>query len=211
MVILLNCSYRGEKSNSNYFLSLLENTLTDTYKRINLNQIKDTNRLVNELTEADSLVLGMPLYVDGVPAQVIELMENLYENHRESIGALKVYVVTNLGFYEGEQADILIKITENWCKKMSFAYCGAVAIGAGELLGSLRGVPSDKGPNKMLGKNMKALAVHINNGTATENTVVKPNGFSRRMYSFIGNMNWPQQVKRNGLKKKDIKRRCVIE
>lgn len=208
MVILLNCSFRGEKSHSNYFLGLLENELSDTCNRKNLNQIKDTNKFAQELSQADTLVLGMPLYVDGVPAQGIELMENLYQNHKDSIGNLKLYVVTNLGFYEGEQAHILLKIVENWCKRMNFTYSAGVAIGAGEMLGGLREVPFDKGPNKMLGETLKALASHINKGEIMENTVVKPSGFSKRMYMFAGNMNWAPQAKRNGLKKKEIKRRC---
>lgn len=208
MVVLLNCSFRGEKSHSNYFLGLLENMLSDNCKRKNLNQIKDINKLVQELSQADTLVLGMPLYVDGAPAQVVELMENLYQSYKESLGDLKVYVVTNLGFYEGEQAHILLKIVENWCNRMNFTYGGGVAIGAGEMLGGLREVPCDKGPNKMLGEVLKALASHINEGTIMENTVVKPSGFSKRMYMLAGNMNWAPQAKRNGLKKKEIKRRC---
>ena len=208
MVILLNCSFRGEKSHSNYFLGLLENEVSDTCNRKNLNQIKDTNKFAQELSQADTLVLGMPLYVDGVPAQGIELMENLYQNHKDSIGNLKVYVVTNLGFYEGEQAHILLKIVENWCNRMNFTYGGGVAIGAGEMLGGLREVPCDKGPNKMLGETLKTLVLHINQGTAIKNTVVKPSGFSKRMYMLAGNMNWAPQAKRNGLKKKEIKRRC---
>ncbi|MEE0266239.1 MAG: hypothetical protein UD936_11490 [Acutalibacteraceae bacterium] len=42
-----------------------------------------------------------------------------------------------------------------------------------------------------------------------ENTVVKPNGFSRRMYMLAGNMNWAPQAKQNGIKKKDIKSKIV--
>lgn len=69
MVILLNCSFRGEKSNSNYFLGLLEGLLTEPCERIQLNQVKDIPALQEKLAAADVLVFGMPLYVDGVPAQ----------------------------------------------------------------------------------------------------------------------------------------------
>ncbi len=209
MVILLNCSFRGEKSNSNYFLSQLEKFISEPCKRKNLTSIKNIDEFAKELSNADTLVLGMPLYVDGVPAQVLEMMEKLYQNHKDSLIKLRVYVVTNLGFYEGEQAEILLQITENWCKKMNFTYSGAISIGAGEMLGSLTSVPIDKGPNKNLGNALKTLATHISNNSIAENIIVKPSGFSRSMYMFVGNMNWPPQAKKNGLKKKDIKNKIV--
>lgn len=208
MVMLLNCSFRGEKSHSNYFLGLLENMLSKPCERKNLCTIKDFDKFVQELKNAETLVLGMPLYVDGAPAQVIEMMEKLYQNHKRKFGNLKVYVVTNLGFYEGKQAHILLKIVENWCNRMNFTYSGGVAIGAGEMLGGLRNVPCDKGPNTMLGEGLKNLASHITEGNVMEDMVIKPSGFPRIMYMLAGNMNWAPQAKRNGLRKKDIKRKC---
>ncbi len=205
MVMLLNCSCRGEKSNSNYFLGLLENMLSSDCTRKNISQIKDINSFAQELEKSQALVLGMPLYVDGAPAQVVELLEELYKVSYGRFDGLKVYVVTNLGFYEGEQADILLQIVKNFCDKAGLVYGGSVAVGAGEMLGSLREVPCGKGPNKMLGEKLSALADHINRGTSANNTVVKPSGFSRRMYMLAGNMNWAPQAKRNGVKKKEIR------
>lgn len=207
MVTLLNCSYRGEKSNSNYFLGLLENMISHDCTRKNINQIKDVNAFAQELEKSKALVLGMPLYVDGAPAQVVELLDELCRVSYGRFDELRVYVVTNLGFYEGEQADILLQIVKNFCDKAGLVYGGSVAIGAGEMLGSLRGVPCDKGPNKMLGEKLAVLAECINNGASVENTVVKPSDFSRRMYMLAGNMNWAPQAKRNGVKKKEIRRR----
>lgn len=89
MVILLNCSFRGEKSNSNYFLGLLEGLLEEPCERIQLNRITDISALSQKLAEADALVLGMPLYVDGVPAQAVELMERLYADGRAVMGSLR--------------------------------------------------------------------------------------------------------------------------
>ena len=49
-----------------------------------------------------------------------------------------VYVVSNLGFYESEQISILLEIVKNWCSRMGFPYGGGLAIGAGEMMGSLK-------------------------------------------------------------------------
>lgn len=210
MVTLLNCSYRGEKSNSNYFLGLLENMLSDECIRKNISQVKDINSFACELEKSQALVLGMPLYVDGAPAQVVELLDGLYKISDGRFKNLKVYVVTNLGFYEGEQADILLQIIKNFCDKAGLVYGGSVAVGAGEMLGSLRNVPCDKGPNKMLGEKLRVLADCINRNLTVSNSIVKPNGFSRRMYMFAGNMGWAPQAKQNGIKKKEIRRKCEV-
>lgn len=209
MITLLNCSYRGEKSNSNYFLGLLENMISHDCTRKNLNQIKDISSFAQELEKSQALVLGMPLYVDSAPAQVVELLDGLYRESHGRFDGLKVYVLTNLGFYEGEQADMLLEIVKNFCHKAGLVYGGSVAVGAGEMLGSLRNVPVDKGPNKMLGEKLAILADHINKGASVENSVVKPSGFSRRLYMLAGNMSWAPNAKRNGVKKKDI--RCKRE
>ena len=207
MVILLNCSFRGEKSNSNYFLGRLADQLSSDYVQKNLCQIKDIDTFRQEIDSADALVLGMPLYVDGAPAQVIELMEQLQEKGLENASKLRVYVVSNLGFYESQQIHILLSIVGNWCVKMKMTYGGGLAIGAGEMMGSLRSVPLDQGPNRMMGGGMKTLASHIDAGTIMENIYTEPNGFSRGMYRMAADMGWAPQAKKNGLKKKDIRRR----
>lgn len=207
MVILLNCSFRGEKSNSNYFLGLLEGLLEEPCERIQLNRIKDISALSEKLAEADALVLGMPLYVDGVPAQAVELMEQLYADGEGGLGQLAVYVVSNLGFYEAEQTQIQLSIVKNWCERMGLTYGGALAIGAGEMMGSLRTVPMDQGPNKAMGEGLKKLASHISAHSIMEDIFVQPTGFPRWMYLLAAQMNWAPQAKKNGLKRKEIRRR----
>lgn len=46
MVLLLNCSFRSEKSNSNYFLKKLEEKLNIKYEHENLLKMKDKTLLV---------------------------------------------------------------------------------------------------------------------------------------------------------------------
>lgn len=207
MVILLNCSFRGEKSNSNYFLGLLEGLLTEPCERIQLNQVKDISVLREKLAAADVLVFGMPLYVDGVPAQAVELMERFYADGAGSLGNLMVYAVSNLGFYEPEQAHIQLAIVRNWCERMNIAFGGAIAVGAGEMMGGLRNVPMDQGPNKAMGEGLKKLAAHIGARTVMEDCFVRPTGFPRRLYLFAAQMNWAPAAKNNGLKRKEIRRR----
>lgn len=211
MILLLNCSYRGVNSNSNYFLECLESQCTDTCEKIHLNQLKEISVLVEKMKEAKALVLGMPLYVDGAPAQVVELMEKLADDYREGFLGLSVYVVSNLGFYEGRQSHILLEIVRNWCAKMEISYGGGLAVGAGEMLGGLKTVPLDQGPNKQLGEGMRKLAGAICKGEQIEDLYVEPAGFPRKLYMLAADMSWGKNVKRNGLSKKEIYRKMVNE
>lgn len=205
MVILLNGSYRGEDSNSNYFLGLLETQLTKPCERVHINKIKSFDLLIDKLISADALVLGMPLYVDGVPAQVVELMEYLYDNKKDQLGNLSVYVLSNLGFYESQQIRIQLEIVKNWCVKMGMIYGGGLAIGAGGMMGGLRNVPYDQGPNKMMGNGIKTLAGSINSNDSIEDIYVQPTAFPRLLYFIAANMSWAPKAKKNGLKRRDIK------
>lgn len=207
MVVLLNCSFRGEKSNSNYFLGLLEQQLDVPCERISLAKMKNFGELKSKLAEADALVLGMPLYVDSVPAQVIDLMERLYEEKSEELEKLHVYVVTNLGFYEASQTKIELAVVKNWCDKMGMTYGGGLAIGAGEMMGGLRNVPADQGPNREMGEGLKTLATAIKERAAIEDIYTEPTGFPRRMYLMAAQMNWAPQAKKFGNKKRDILRK----
>ena len=78
MILLLNGSLRKSKSNSNHFLNLLKTQLKDSYESVQLYQRKDLNVMKDLLQKADACVIGMPVYVDGVPAQVMEFMEQMY-------------------------------------------------------------------------------------------------------------------------------------
>ena len=209
MVVLMNGSFRGKSSNSNYFLDVLEAQLNEKCERVHLNQLKGIEEVAEKLKTAEALIIGMPLYVDGVPAQVVEFMENMYQGYKGRYQKLPVYVVSNLGFYESEQIRIQLKIVKNWCNKMGMAYGGGLAIGAGEMLGGLRNVPIKQGPNKALGEGMGKLADSIKKRVCIEDIYVEPSSFPRAFYMLAANMSWGKNVQKNGLSKKDLYKKMV--
>ena len=207
MILLLNCSFRGQSSNSRYFLESVASLCTESCEILDLTKLHGTTELQEKLQEAEAFVLGMPLYADGAPAQAVELMENLYAQAKNQFPAKPVYAVTNLGFYESRQIHLLLEIIKNWCVKMGMTYSGALAIGAGEMMGSLRNVPLNQGPNKQMGAGMKKLAEAICAGKAIEDIYVQPSCFPRAFYMMAANAGWNSQRKENGLTKKDLYRR----
>lgn len=207
MVVLLNCSFRGQNSNSNYFLGLLEQLLDGASEKIHLAQMRDFDELYQKLVYADAVVFAMPLYVDSVPAQVVELMEQMYERKSQELKGLPVYAITNLGFYESRQMEHELAIVKNWCAKMDMVYGGSLAIGAGEMMGGLSYVPLDKGPNRAMGEGMKKLAACINDRSVMEDIYTEPTGFPRNMYLLAAQMSWTPKAKKNGLKKRELYRK----
>lgn len=205
----MNGSFRGKNSNSNYFLDVLEAQLNEKCERVHLNQVKGIDEVDEKLKIADALVIGMPLYGDGAPAQVVEFMEKMYQDYKEKYQNLPVYVVSNLGFYESNQIRIQLKIVKNWCNKMGMAYDGGLAIGAGEMLGGMDNVPINQGPNKKLGEGMGKLAETIIKRECIADIYVEPAYFPRAFYMMAANMSWGRNVQKYGLTKKDLYRKMV--
>ena len=214
MILMLNCSYKVKSSNTEYFLTLLEEEISVSSdkkcKHISIrNVLKDVENgsldaFVEELKEADAFVIGAPLYVDGLPAQAVKLLELLLENYNGKLPKKPVYVVSNLGFYEAEQIKNLLAIVENWCVKMGMAYGGGLAVGAGPMVRALEKMPLKKGLLKDAGCGLEKLAYAITKRKKMKNYYVKTM-IPRRVYLKAAHMTFAKSAKENGLKVKDVK------
>ena len=201
---LINCSYRGEKSNTMRFLSKLAPALEGEIKMLSLvSYSEQIDELVKELLPAKKIVLGMPLYVDGVPSAVLRLMQKLESS--DNAGAKKIYVIANMGFYESSQLTNLMSMVKSWCDESGFTYCGGLAIGAGEMMGMMTASPNmDKGPARNIAVGLCDLANAINEAKPMEDFYADAFKFPRFLYILAANSGWPKSGKLNGLKKKDL-------
>lgn len=212
MILMLNCSYKVKASNTEYFFSLLKDEIdqlseTET-KVVNIREIlKDSTTIenfVSELKQAKALVIGAPLYVDGLPAQAVKLLEELLENYKGAIPKLPVYAVSNLGFYEAEQIRHLLAIVENWCKRMGFAYGGGLAVGAGPLIRAVEKLPAKEILLKDADRGVEKLAYAIVNRKRMKNYYVKTL-IPRAVYLKAAHMNFDKTAKENGLKVSEVR------
>lgn len=173
MILMINCSLKGENGNTQYFLELLANELQEQgAEESKILQIRDTN-LKEAIHEAKALVIGAPLYVDGLPAQVVKFLEITYEDEKATFPKIPVYVVSNLGFYESGQIKNLLDIVRNWCVKMEIPYGGGLAIGAGPMVKTLGNTPLKAGPNTDIGKGYTKLALAIKKKKCMKNYFTK--------------------------------------
>ncbi|MBQ3292090.1 MAG: flavodoxin family protein [Mogibacterium sp.] len=206
-IVLLNGSMRSANGNSAKLARRLRGMLHGDTEIINLSDhMKDMSQLVRLLEPVQTIVLCVPLYVDGLPSQVIRLLERFeleYCGDRK-----KIYVLTNMGLYESGQLISLFATVKQWCEVMDFDYCGGLGVSAGELLGTLMEVlPFRKGPTRKVAEGMQALAEAINDGSSVANIFAEPHRFPRSLYIFIANTNWNRTARRNGIKPQDLYRR----
>ena len=203
-LVMLNCSLRADNANSKKFMKRILPLLETEAEIVNLSSyLAHPEKLVELLLSAEKIVLGMPLYVDGVPSAPLRIME-LLEKSGKAAGK-KIYVVANMGLYESKQIKHLLSIIKTWSETCGSQYCGGLAIGAGEMLKMMmRSENIDKGPSKNMAEGTKRIAAAINEGQAIEDIYADPFKFSRKMYIFCANASWPLDAKKNGLKKKDL-------
>lgn len=204
-LVLLNGSLRGKRSNTLAFLETIrENTGKETELYSLSQYMGKQEELLSLLRGADTLLLGMPLYVDGIPSAVLRLMEALQASRQDP--GRRIYVVSNMGFYESRQLKNLLRMVQIWSEKCSYTYCGGLAIGAGEMLGTLiRRIPLSSGPMKHAGKALLLLSERIREGKALEKDLyIGPAFFPRFLYILAAHMNFRGEGKKNGLSARDL-------
>ena len=195
MILMVNCSYKSSDSNTQFFLELLKEKRDGEIRIVPMKKVLSGGfaEFQGELEAAEAFVIGAPLYVDGLPAQAVKLLELLLEGDKTPLDRKPVYVVSNLGFYEGEQICNLFDIVRNWCVRMGMTYGGGIAIGAGPMIRATKGLPL----HQDIEKGLHRLADHILQGTAMGNYYAKT-VIPRAIYLQAAHMSFRKTLKKNG-------------
>ncbi len=205
-IVLLNGSMRNKSGNSAKLAKQLAARLEKEVDSVDLKDwMKDMPGLVKKLEAAPAIVFCIPLYVDGLPSQVIRLMEKFEQEYRG--GRKKIYVLANMGLYESGQLVNLFSAVTQWSRKMDFEYCGGLGISAGELIGGLMEmIPFGKGPIRKSSEGMDLLARAINSESKTYDIYAEPKGFPKWLFIQIANVNWDRTARKNGIDPKELYR-----
>ena len=210
-IMMIDCSPKVSESNSSYFLDALSKFINEKdiikYKLV---KNQGYENIINNILNIDKLIIALPLYVDSIPSHLLRLLTFIEDEFKGILKNIKVYVMINCGFYEGIQNRIALQIMKCWCKRLDIEWGQGIGIGSGEMIGGLKNVPIDKGPNKSLGNALKTLANNINSNSSGDDIFTNPSGFPRFAFKISANIFWAREAKRNGLKKKELNR-CVIK
>ena len=136
--VFINCSPKKRFCASAYFLFLQRLFVGGKKISLKLRNRADHEQILAELRDADSVVFGLPLYVDGVPSHVLAFLEELEEYCRTNRCTFRVYCVANNGFIEGRQNEPLMQVFAHFCGRAGLGWGGGVGIGGGVMLNVTR-------------------------------------------------------------------------
>ncbi len=157
--------------------------------------------LLDSLDAADLVTLAFPLYVDTLPAPVIEAMEQI-TTHRKGHNRTRRQLfaaIANCGFPEAFQCNTALANCETFARQAGYVWAGGMALGAGHMLD---GVPLAEGGGmtimmrQSLDLSVKALAQGQSIPQAARDGLAKP-VIPHWLYRLSGWWRWHQQAKAN--------------
>ena len=205
-ISIINGSPKAGRSNSeilgNYLSSLLKENEIKKYYSISF-RLNDENK--NEIYNSDVLIFLFPLYVDGIPSNLLKLFVE-FEKEKVVNPATRVYCIVNNGFYEGKQNRLAILQIKNWCEKVKARWGQGIGVGAGELLPYLKKYPLGQGPLKNLGKVLDEFSANIITLKSDKDIYINPN-WLKSLYFFQGSISWILKGRKNNLRVRELFRK----
>ena len=202
-IIIINGSPKTIKSNSeilgNYLFPLLKENNIKKYYSIYF-QLNDKTK--NEIYNSDVLIFIFPLYVDGIPSNLLKLLVK-FEKENVVKPKTKIYCIVNNGFYEGKQNFLALLHMKNWCKKVNAKWGQGIGIGSGELLPYLKKFKLGQGPLKNLEKILNRFSRNILTLNSDKNIYINPN-WPKSLYFIQGSISWILKARKNNLKIREL-------
>ena len=205
-ISIINGSPKAGRSNSeileNYLLSLLKDNEIRKYYSIS---VRLDDKIKNQIYNSDVLIFLFPLYVDGIPSNLLKLLVE-FEKEKVVNPATRVYCVVNNGFYEGKQNRLAILQIKNWCENVKARWGQGIGVGAGELLPYLKKCKLEQGPLKNLGKALEKFSINILTLKNDKDIYINPN-WLRSLYFFQGSISWILKGRKNNLRVRELFRK----
>jgi len=211
--LLLVGSPKTRKSTSNslggYLFEQLEarSIPTETiYLHTVLRSPAKMQALLEAVEAADLVTLAFPLYVDSLPAPVIEALERIAA-HRQGRAQTRRQLfsaIANCGFPEAFQCYTALAICEIFAHQANFEWAGSLALGGGE--GIVGGIPlADLDGRaipirKALELAAEALAQCQAIPKQAQNILAKP-VIPNWVYCLMSTLGWKQRAKSYGVQK----------
>ena len=136
--VFINCSPKKRFCASAYFLFLQRLFVRGEKVTEKLRTPADYARILEQLKDAQAVVFGVPLYVDGIPSHVLRFLEEMESYCKENSLRLNVYCIANNGFIEGKQNEPLMQAFDHFCSRAGLSFGGGVGIGGGVMLNVTR-------------------------------------------------------------------------
>ncbi len=213
---LINGSPRGDNSCSKYLLNFIKQQLDEStfnIQEINVIKAQRKNKIheaYEELSNADSILMSLPLYVDNIPSHLLEFLVE-YEKYCNEIIDEKntkprFYAIINNGFIEGTQNINAVNVLQNFAEKVDFNWRFAIGIGAGEFMRGSADFVKWKSRLKIdVYNKLVQLAddIESNDMQCVDNVYTNP-AMLKILFMFVGAQHWYKAAKKNQLEKKQL-------
>ena len=188
-----------------YLLSQLEARQMETdkaYIYTALTSDEELEATIAGVAQADLVILAAPLYVDCLPAAVIEFLEILARRlpERDRPAGQRIVAISNSGFPEAHQNDVALAIYRRFAQETGFDWAGGLAMGAGE---AVKGRPLTESGG--MARNVIAALDQAADALA-RGEPVPPEAAARMaeqmmpgwIYRMMGNLGWLIQARKYG-------------
>jgi len=208
-VALFNGSPRGRKGNTPIMLSQFGEGFSsiegNTFSISHLNRIQDHPKFVDQISSADCVWVGFPLYTDAMPGLVKTFIESLAPLKNRSINPPIGFLVQS-GFPEALHSRYIERYLHKLATRINAPYLGTIVKGGGEGV-RLR---SDEA-NQKLFANLRALGKYFGQfGTLDPDHLKLVAGTERfnpilvQVFKLLVNIPllggyWDNQLKENGV------------
>ncbi len=208
-VLLLVGSPRGHASTSNslgdHLLSLLEERGMAIKKLPVYPAFTDDHKMTELQAAVDScalLVLAFPLYVDHLPAPLIDLLQRLAERRQGRPGAKEqaLAAIVNCGFPESVHCRQAADIVRIFAAQAGFRFLGCLALGMGGAIGN-RPLAGAGGIVRHQVKALAEAAAYLVDDKEIPEAVITLMGkamMPRWFYNFVADRGWKRAAKKHG-------------
>jgi multimeric flavodoxin WrbA len=210
-VVLLVGSPRTRKSTSyslgGYLVERMTHLASIQVETIHLYTVLRSKEKMRGLMEAvdaaDVILLAFPLYVDSLPAPVIEAMERITVHRHEAMEDRPALFAANAncGFPEAAHCETALAICEVFARQAGFTWAGYLALGAGEGLVHGAQLAGASGPAVVIRQALDMAAAALAEGRgipASVAAVLAKPIIPRWAYRIMGSVGWKLQAKKFG-------------
>ena len=206
-ITAINGSPKEKGSVSGLIIEQMERILGEkaqTHQAMRLVQGDTAYETMKGILDTDVLLIVFPLYVDSLPAPLIELLTRLEGAARGIDAAPRVFAIANCGLYESEHPALALDMVERFAQRAGYTWGCGLGIGRGGMLASI-GNNWSKGPAGDVYAALYDMASAMREGRSGQNAFASPK-FPRFLYIAVANMGWRIEAKKNGVRGK-LKRR----
>jgi NAD(P)H-dependent FMN reductase len=166
---------------------------------------KKTAALLAAVENSALLVLAFPLYVDHIPAPVMELLRRIAERRQgRPVAAQALAAVVNCGFPETAHCRTAGEIMRIFSAQAGFRFLGCLATGMGGAVGN-RDLAKKPGPCRHQAKALGQAAAYLAEGKEIPPGVTKLMGKAMMpywLYNLAADWGWKRTARKYKVSKK---------